>query len=68
MRAIIISSSDYSKVFNLVTTLYNVTIIRVYHKSPKILNSRNRPFSIIYHRGPQGPPKHSVGDKMRRGE
>ncbi len=49
MRAIIISSSDYSKVFNLVTTLYNVTIIRVCHKSPKILNSRNRPFSIIYH-------------------
>ena len=49
MRAIIISSSDYSKVFNLVITLYNVTIIRVYHKSPKTLNSRNRPFSIIYH-------------------
>ncbi len=47
MRAIIISSSDYSKVFNLVITLYNVTIIRVYHKSPKTLNSRNRPFSII---------------------
>ncbi len=44
MRAIIISSSGYPKVFNLVIPLYNVTIIRVGHKSPKILNSRIRPF------------------------